>query len=62
MKFKLNIDCDNAAFQDDASHEVARILRELADRVEISGGQPLSDFNLYDTNGNRVGEAKFTKR
>jgi hypothetical protein len=34
MKFKLEIACDNAAFDPDPAREVARILRNLADRCE----------------------------
>lgn len=55
MEFKLAINCDNPAF-DNASSEVARILRELADRIDghphFSAGhsQP-----VMDANGNEVG-------
>jgi hypothetical protein len=43
---------DNAAFEDDRNAEVARLLRETADRVETGalGG------TLVDYNGNRVGD------
>lgn len=33
MKFRLEIECDNAAFEDDPSEEIRRILRDVADRV-----------------------------
>ena len=57
--YKLKLDCGNAAFGDDdvmtRGAEVARILRETADRVEHGslGG------NLFDMNGNRVGAHRF---
>jgi hypothetical protein len=52
MKFKLEIECDNAAFEDDPSYEVARILKEAAtEKVE----QGTLTGKLYDINGNLVG-------
>lgn len=56
-KFRLSIDTGNAAFEDGAAQEVARILRELADRIE--GRACLPDaVRLFDINGNHVGDAK----
>ena len=55
MKFKLNIKSDNAAFADDGNdgkNEVARILREIADKLEAGGGRG----HCIDINGNKVGE------
>lgn len=52
MKVKIEIKCDNAAFEDAPEHEVARILREAAQRIEGGG---LSCFPLFDYNGNKVG-------
>lgn len=52
MTFKLEINCDNAAFEDSPQIEVGRILAELAPEVESAG-------NLYDINGNRVGQYAF---
>lgn len=50
--FHLSIEIDNAAFQDNnAPHEIARILREAADK--IADGQTLG--KLRDINGNTVG-------
>lgn len=50
---RLTIETDNAAFDDgNRDNEVARILREAADRIE-NGSQ--DDFGLYDFNGNKVG-------
>ena len=54
MKLKIEIECDNAAFGDAPEWEVARILRELADRVidEDCLAHP-----IFDANGNRVGRS-----
>lgn len=55
MKFTLSFDCENAAFSDDAALEIARILREIANRVEngTSGG------TIRDINGNLIGKYIF---
>jgi hypothetical protein len=67
MKFKLEIDCGNAAFMhpDDGGEsdayregEVARILRAVAERVEMAG---LTEGACYDINGNRVGDFRLTR-
>lgn len=53
---KISIDTDNAAFGDteyDRYAEIARILREAANRVEV--GDHCGEFTLRDINGNRVG-------
>jgi len=52
--FKLSIRTGNAAFEDDnKSTEIARILRELANRIEHYGH---TDGKIYDVNGNHVGD------
>jgi hypothetical protein len=49
---RITIDTGNAAFDDgNREYEVARILREAADRIE-NGAE---DFTLRDINGNKVG-------
>lgn len=58
MKLKIVIDMGNAAFSDAPEWEVARILRDYADRIE--GGRDMNAF-MMDVNGNRVGEAKVTR-
>lgn len=45
---------DNDAFQPDPRLEIARILRDLACRVEYGIDE---DFRLRDLNGNTVGQA-----
>lgn len=61
MHFKLSIDCGNAAFADHAPGEVARILRELAARMEPHATLP-DVLRMFDVNGNYVGEAVTTGR
>jgi hypothetical protein len=51
--FRVKIETGNAAFEGDSKgYEIARILRDAADRIE--DGQKTG--YLYDVNGNRVGE------
>ena len=58
MRFTLEMHCDNAAFADHGEPvEVARILHDLADRLERDGDQ--RDRVLLDINGNRIGVARF---
>lgn len=56
MEFTIKIDCDNAAFDQAPEAEVARILRDVAQRVV----QGQTTVMLFDYNGNQVGEARFT--
>ena len=59
----LKLDCDNAAFEEDRSAEIARIFRRLADRIERGGGDfcrlinngERADGHLFDANGNSCG-------
>ena len=58
METRITIRMDNAAFEEGASTEVARILSDLATRVDEYFYQQLSDGHpqpLQDVNGNRVG-------
>jgi hypothetical protein len=50
--FSLKLNTDNDAFAEDPALEVARILREAADKLEsgCTGSQ------LRDGNGNKVGQ------
>lgn len=63
MKFRLEIDMDNAAFGDDRSEraaEVARILAELATVMDANGLQRGDTGAVHDYNGNRVGGWRVT--
>ena len=56
MRIYITIKTENEDFRDDPSIEVARILRDLADRLDghphLSPGH---DQALLDINGNEVG-------
>ena len=61
MRFTLDIDMSNAAFEryaDDArdASEVAAILRKLADRLDDVSVTEQSTGTLRDSNGNTVGD------
>ena len=61
MTIKIEIDCDNAAFEDRPGDEVARILRALAASVDGFSKVGLSRGRrsfLRDINGNCVGMAE----
>ena len=51
MKAKIEINMDNAAFEDGANQEVARVLRALAERLD----EDRAPGTLRDKNGNTVG-------
>jgi hypothetical protein len=61
MNFELNIRCDNAAFDEDPTGELARILANLAAKISddrMGGcGKPgmTDDGKVRDINGNSVG-------
>ncbi len=52
-KITIKIKTKNAAFADDPGCEIARILRDLADKIE---NYLLVDDTLSDSNGNAVGK------
>lgn len=59
----LTINTENDAFEGAGCSEVARILREFADKIE-GCALPVhvaETFGLYDVNGNRVGEVTIQK-
>ncbi len=61
--FKLEIETDNAAFEDAPFKEIARILRKLAKDLEQSNaGTIQQDIPLRDLNGNHVGIQVTTPR
>ena len=62
MRLELKIGCDNAAFEENPRAEVARILREVADKLDDNPSY--ADFyeTLRDINGNDVGRVKLHPR
>ncbi len=60
MIFRVEMNCDNAAFDDHGHDEIARILNGLAKR--IGGEEELPVYiKLLDLNGNNVGQATFSE-
>lgn len=58
MKMSMRIDSDNAAFEEDSGAvEVARLVRQIADRID----QGEREGKLLDLNGNTVGEFLVTE-
>jgi hypothetical protein len=56
METTIKIKMDNAAFDDDPSVEVARILRDLAKKIDGHPHfSPGFDCAILDQNGNEVG-------
>lgn len=60
---RVLIDTDNAVFEDQGiHHELARILRVAADKVEGGTRRDLKDgITLRDVNGNTVGRAQLVR-
>jgi hypothetical protein len=58
MRFLVEIECDNAAFEDDPACEVANMLRKVARAVEKDGKW---DGRLADSNGNICGSYKYAE-
>ncbi len=54
--FTLKIETENAAFAEDGSSEVARILRDVASRLDRGE----TDGRVRDANGNTVGDFGFS--
>lgn len=63
MKFKIEIDCDNVAFEGEPLAEIARILRDDARKMQhwVGDGATEWDSTLRDCNDNKVGTAKLSK-
>jgi len=60
-KLIIQIEMENAAFEDDAGAEVARILREIADKAE-AGVIVATVGTARDINGNIVGGCSYIQR
>ncbi len=55
LKFKLQLSCDNAAFDETPATEIARCLRDVASRMER--GELCNVYrDIRDVNGNVVGQ------
>lgn len=61
MKFKIEIECDNAAFDDDPTGEIRWILQQRVIEELSRYGRDAFPIPLSDSNGNRVGMATLSK-
>lgn len=61
MKFVLEIDCDNRAFEEDAFYEVCRLLSQESKKMSRWVGNDPHGWKslLVDSNGNTVGKTQF---
>lgn len=57
MELVIKINTENQAFEHDRDAELARILNNIAWKLEYGDG--IFDLPLYDYNGNRVGDASW---
>lgn len=62
MKLSITIETDNAAFEDDFHGEVKRVLDSVNSKLELVDNPKTQIFGavLFDSNGNRVGNATIT--
>lgn len=60
-KLRIVIGLDNSAFEPQAGAEIARILRELAEKFEAGSDGGRGNRVIRDINGNRVGRAEFVE-
>lgn len=64
MRFAIEINLDNAAFDDDREGELARILEKLAQFVcrdyQLDDGLGVP-WMVFDINGNMIGSATVTQ-
>lgn len=58
MRFYLEINCDNEAFSQFPTTEIARILKCIAEKYEAGEGGIVE--TIRDVNGNAVGTARLT--
>lgn len=61
MTFKIEINCDNAAFEACLSYELTRILFKVTRLIEQEMIAELDNYPLMDVNGNKVGTIKIIK-
>jgi hypothetical protein len=64
MKVKIEIKCDNAAFDgDDCGYEISKIARIATDGLNGCNRENLKGYEktLKDSNGNTVGQIKITR-
>ncbi len=58
MKLRIEIELDNAVFQEDGIEEVTRLLDDVASRLPDPLDQTGGELVLHDANGNYCGFAR----
>lgn len=58
MRIRIELECDNSAFEGTPAREVSRILKNLARSAENGGLAELDGKKLMDINGNSVGRVE----
>jgi hypothetical protein len=58
MKLTIEIDLDNAAFEDEGVDEIDRILGDIASRLPMPLRSTDGKLNLHDLNGHHCGTAE----
>jgi len=58
MRLTIELDLNNAAFEDGGAEEVARILESVASRIPDPLKETNGDLSLHDYNGNYCGSAR----
>jgi hypothetical protein len=58
--FTIHIDLENAAFEPEAAPEVARILRDIATKLDSHDGYDKYQ-TVFDVNGNDVGRFRLPR-
>lgn len=59
MKFVVEINCDNSAFDKRLLQETTSIIETVANTLDTEFFYGQNDMKLWDSNGNVVGEARF---
>lgn len=62
MKFIVEIQCDNAAFEPHVGVEVCRILAQASNNVQFRKVMAGLRAPLFDSNGNKVGSYRYIKQ
>jgi len=59
-KFKIEIDTNNSAFEDNKVIEIRRIITEAMERFE-DNGEVIQSLTLRDINGNKCGTLDYIR-
>jgi len=62
MKFNVTIECNNDVFVENLSYELTSALFKVTRLIESKMVIELHNHPIFDSNGNKVGIIKITKR